>query len=275
MIQILAKALFYLGTLIPIGIGLHFILRIHENQKWLGYAAMSVVAALFFRLFMLNMELAGGLSRAFDFSMFGWVWPSILAQTYAFIVSAALLAFASMLSSRILAALGTLTVAGAYGLSGHTQTLDGSVIAGSVVAIHVLVAGFWVFAPFSLWPRAEIPMQHIRARLEQFSKVAIGAIPLMVGLGLWLAWIIAGSLEALLVTPYGRVLLLKLTVVILALGAGAINKLHVDSQLATDEVNGRRILRRTLTAEVIFFSLAILFIAAATTVFGPHFELGS
>ena len=61
-------------------------------------------------------------------------------------------------------------------------------------------------------PRAALPGPQLVDRLRRFSAIAIAAIPVLVILGFWLAWVLAGGVKGLFETNYGRLLLLKLAV---------------------------------------------------------------
>jgi putative copper export protein len=91
----------------------------------------------------------------------------------------------------------------------------------------------------------------------------------MFGLGLWLAWSLAGGPQGLFGSVYGRLLLFKLAVASLALGLGAINQRAVTRMIVANPARGRRWLATTLRADAILFTLAILIISAATTFTGP------
>jgi putative copper export protein len=92
----------------------------------------------------------------------------------------------------------------------------------------------------------------------------------MILAGLWLALIISDGPGGLFGTPYGRLLLLKTAVITGALALGAYNKVRVTDQIGSREATSLTHLRRTLSLELILFVSALVAVAAATTVFGPH-----
>lgn len=267
---ILLKALFYVGSLTGLGIGIHVALRLIEPKPWLRYAALLLAFSILLRVFSLNLEIVGALDRAFDVSMFSWVWPGIQAQVLALAAGTIVLAVASIKYTPILAMLGADFIVAGFGLSGHTQSLDGAVLAPFAVAFHVGVAGFWIMAPISLWPRSGDESDSLATKLHQFSRTAQWLVPIMIALGLWLCVEIAGSVEAVFQTTYGRLLLFKLAVILIAVGLGAFNKTYVTSRLEMGEVSARGMLKRVLALDTFLFLMAITAVAAATTLFGPH-----
>lgn len=271
---ITAKAFFYVGCLLGIGSGSHHALGIAAAYRWLWVCGLLVLLALAVRLFALNVEIAGGLANAFDVSMFGWVWPRVKTQTLTIATGGVFLILAAVMRRTWPAALGSAIVAIGFGLAGHSQGQDVPAYVPFLVIAHVAIAGFWFVAPLNLWPRHALLDQDLKHRMHRFTRAATFAVPLMVLLGLWLAFIIAGSVSALFSLSYGRLLLLKLGAITLALCLGALNKFRLTSQLEAGDPRARSHLRFTLSLEFFLFSAAIVAIAAATTVFGPHAGAG-
>ena len=65
------------------------------------------------------------------------------------------------------------------------------------VAAHAFIAGFWVVAPITLHPTARLGDDVLLARLKRFSVIAMAAIPLLLFLGVWLAFVLAGGVAPL------------------------------------------------------------------------------
>ena len=81
-------------------------------------------------------------------------------------------------------------------------------------------------------------------------------LPVLIALGAWLAWTLAGVPEKLFGTPYGRLLLANLAIGIVAMSLGALNKQVITAKVATDPATGR-------TAGLVMTGL-ILFVAASS-----------
>lgn len=267
---LLAKAAFYIGGLTAIGLGIHIAAGLSTpSPRKLRFAGVLLGLALILRLLTLNAEIMGDWYHALDFSIFAWAWPSVRAQTIAMSLGILCFIFAKGSALRLFAAIGALVTAAGFGLAGHAQALEASGLATIAVIIHVIIAGFWWFAPVSLWPRAGIDNSQLAWRMDRFSQLAIWAVPLMIALGLWLSVQISGSISSVFGTSYGRLLLLKLSVATLALTIGALNKIYLTRALRAGHRRARTMLRYALLTDLLLFTVAVLAVSAATTVFGP------
>lgn len=267
---ITTKALFYLGSLVGIGAGTHFAAGIATARQWLWFGAALAPLSVAIGLFGMNLQIVGDTARFDDFSMFGWIWPGLRDQTFAILAGAALLAAAAIARRRSLALLGAIAISVGFGLAGHAQSEGMPVWLWLLVSVHVIIAGFWLVAPLTLWPRRNLATQVISSRLRLFSQIAVVAVPILFVAGLLLAFVIGGNWVDLLSSSYGQLLMTKLAVVSTALGFGAFNKLRLTERIERNSDEGRLRLKQSLTAEFALFTGALLAIAAATTVYGPH-----
>ena len=170
--------------------------------------------------------------------------------------------------SRVVAGLGAAALSVGFGLTGHAQGLTAG-LAPIMVAAHVLIAGFWVAAPISLYPGPTLDSARLTSRLHRFSTIAVAAIPVLIALGIWLAWILTEGGEKLLVTTYGLLLLAKLAIGVIAIGVGALNKQVITAKVAADPATGKKWLRVALLCEATLFAAAIIAVSAATTIGAP------
>jgi putative copper resistance protein D len=184
-------------------------------------------------------------------------------------IGAVALAAGWRLRSRIGAGIGAGALTLSFGLTGHSQALDTPGLAPGAVALHVLIAGFWLAGPMTLWPTHKLEQAALTARVTRFSNIAVAGVPLLFALGLWLALLLAGGWTPLLTSLYGQLLLTKLAAASFALALGAYNKSVVTALLRTAPEQGRRALKRTLRLDVAFFLIALCAIAAATSLTGP------
>jgi putative copper export protein len=167
------------------------------------------------------------------------------------------------------ALLGALLISASFSVTGHTQALENPSFFPFIVTGHVVLAAFWLTAPFVLWPRNKLTDADILARTERFGSIAVVGVPLLFIGGGVLAWKLGGGLSSLATSTYGIALGAKLVAATGALGLGAINKLRVASILKNQPDHGKRELKRTLSADMILFTLALIAITLATTLFGP------
>jgi putative copper resistance protein D len=105
--------------------------------------------------------------------------------------------------------------------------------------VHLLVCAAW---PIGLLPlglllwqfagtKRPIPTADIAGIVRRFSAMALGAVVVLIGTGTLNAWCLVGSFPALWITPYGRVLLLKLAIFLAVVALGAVNLLLGKPQL--------------------------------------------
>lgn len=234
-----------------------------------GLVAVAALAAILCYAVLLlatNAQLGGAWTSALDPVTFSWVWPS--RQTQVLVLSLGLVAavVASVAKLRLLGLAASVLIGVSFALSGHAAGLDDGRLAQIGVAIHGLAASFWFIAPLVLWPRGD---RDDASAVRRFSEAAVWVAPVVFIAGGYLAWRLAGGLTELFTSPYGQLLIAKLSVALVALALGAVNKQLVSRKLAADPVNGRRLLRITLGADAALFLTALALVTWATTVSGP------
>jgi copper transport protein len=145
---------------------------------------------------------------------------------------------------------GACLIALSFALSGHAATAGPLWLSVPALTIHALCAAYWVgaFAPLLVALR-RLPRTEAHALLAAFSTRAVVAVACLVLAGVVLAALQLGTPAALIATDYGRLLLLKLALVVLLLGLGARNRLVLTPALeqGTEAVRG---LRRTIGADL-------------------------
>jgi len=147
-------------------------------------------------------------------------------------------------------------------------------------ALHVLGAGIWVGAliPLALLLRAAATEDGADARpyavlaVRRFSRAALGIVLVLAATGTWLAVTHVGNVAGLVGTSYGRLLLGKLALLIVALGFAALNRAVLLARLSGDGPSvGRPAMRRLslfVTVEA-GLALTILVVVAAMSVTPP------
>jgi len=265
----------YASALLAAGLGLHVSTQIVEragqmrplrSAVFLGGAAL-VFAML--RLMIANIQLGGSLNSIFDPATLAWTWPTLAPSSIALLFGAGLLLAAWLSQQPVLAGLASIALAAGFALTGHTQALEQPGLAPWAAGLHVLIAAFWIAAPITLWPRASLSDETVLTRSESFSRLALFIVPLLFVVGLWLAVILAGSVNALLSSSYGLLLTAKVVVAGAALALGAFNKKIVTGKLREASADGRRALTATLSFDAILFASALILVGIATTITGP------
>lgn len=212
-------------------------------------AAAAVVALVSGALWiaMTVANIGGSFASAAD----GGTWAVVLAETDFGRVWVGRLALGAVLAAvtllavrarspaldRTAAVLGAALLA-SLALLGHTQAQEGvpRTIHTGADALHLLGAGAWLggLAALALLlrPQAAVPLGLVHQALGRFSAMGMAAVGALAISGLVNGWFLVGTLQALVATTYGRVLLLKLALFGLMVALAAENRFRVTGQVA-------------------------------------------
>lgn len=167
-----------------------------------------------------------------------------------------------------LALVGALAVVASFGLTGHTGSIGAPAM--SLVTLHVIAVAYWVGALVPLYGlTAAAHQERLGSILSRFGNIAAGFVAMLVIAGLALIWLLLGSVEAVISSEYGRLVLLKLGVVTALLLLAAINKLRLTPAVAAGHPQARQQLRWSIAGEIALVIGVFIVTAAFTTVTGP------
>jgi putative copper export protein len=158
------------------------------------------------------------------------------------------------------AAAGGVTTCASYLLLGHTTQGGPRLLLAGLLLIHLLVAAFWIggLPPLAWAARRGGPAA---ARVvEGWAPIAVLAVPVLVGAGLSLAWLLVGGPRELLASRYGRALTAKVALVTALLGFAAWHRFRLAPALAANAPAAGRRLARSISAET---AIAVLVLVAA------------
>lgn len=148
------------------------------------------------------------------------------------------------------------------GLAGHAATSASPTLALAAATSHVLGAGIWIGGLFHLWrltgPASDVTL---RRALAAFHPVAMVGVALLVISGLYQSWTTLGALSDLATTAWGRLLALKLVLVLAVLALGY---KHWRSSEQAVEKGDRASLRQSIGREALI-ALAVLVVTAVLT----------
>ncbi len=272
---VIAKCLFYGGTMLLIGRVLHRLTRITEvptsNNRIDDLFILSCITVVLSSLlfFLFNAQLNGGLSGMFSMETISWVWAARGKQMILLIAGCLIIALHKTLP-KMLKLFGVLLIALSFTATGHIQTISTPIIGAIIGILHIGIASFWVAAPLSLYPSASKSHNMIIERTDRFSTLATRIIGLLFISGAILIYLMLDSVSDLWMTNYGRLLLLKIIIALVLLGIGALNKFRISKILINNTEQGKSALRSTLTIEAVLFSGIMLVLALATTITGPE-----
>jgi putative copper export protein/methionine-rich copper-binding protein CopC len=249
----------------------------------LAFAALLALAALA-RLYAQSLAMHGA-DGALDAERLGamvtrtvWGWGWMLQGGGALIAAAGFaLARRGAAAGWGLAAIATLALAPSAGLSGHAAAMTGTTGTLALVAdaLHVLAAGGWIGgllvllaagipAALRMGPGGRGPA--VAALVRAFSPTALAFAAVLVLSGTYAAVVHVGSVDALLGSRYGNVLLVKLGIFVLVFATGAYNYLRVRPALGDDAGTAR--LQRSATAEIAV-GAAVLLVTAVLVATSP------
>jgi copper transport protein len=171
---------------------------------------------------------------------------------------------------RLVLPAGAFLVAASFALSGHAATAGPGWITWPVLVLHALCAAYWVgaFAPLLLALRRLARYQAL-ALMRAFSTGAVWAVVCLVLAGVALSALQLRTPSALVTTDYGLLLLLKLALVALLLGVGAINRLILTPALAR-RAEAVSKLRRTIGVDLALAAGVVVLTAGLGTVPPPR-----
>ena len=166
--------------------------------------------------------------------------------------------------TRLLALLPAAAAIAIQPMFGHAGAATGragtTLIAAEVV--HLLAAGAWLGGLLPLWFAVRRLPPALAARAcTRFSMLGLAAVCLIVGTALVLATALVGSLPALVGTLYGRLVLLKSGLLLLALVLACRNRFVLTGRLAAVGKGARPALLRSVGIETAI-GLAIVLAAA-------------
>ncbi len=168
---------------------------------------------------------------------------------------------------------------GGFAVVGHTRAFGPAAVTLTADLLHLTVAAFWlggllglglllrgVRAPAGGSGRASGARPVVRARVDlaaaalaRFSTVAAGLVAVLAVTGGLLAWRVLGSWGAVVGTGYGRVLLVKVGVVVVVLGVAAVNRFRIVPRIGAvpSDATAWHLLRGTVAAEAALLAVVV------------------
>lgn len=281
IVAILAKAAGYAAALLAMG-GPMFITAFRKApadvlnlaRRVAVTAALTGIAILAMRFGIRAARISGmGLAGATDPMMLGFVWDSPLGTAAIWHLAGGVLVLAILSPrpiGRAVAVVGAVLIAFSYTRVGHALS-DPHLLLAACLMLHLLMAAVWIAALAPLRRAAATPGG--AAILHDFGIMASVTVPIMIVVGIVFAWIMAGSVAALIGTAYGLTLLIKIAVVSILLSLAALNKWRLVPALVAGTSGAATALRRAIVIEIGIVALILLATATLTTVTTPPVHL--
>ena len=168
--------------------------------------------------------------------------PSLLIAIFAMAIAWGARKSVGTLIGRVSTALAMAGVGLSLAASGHAATASPQWLTRPSLFLHGVAVAYWIGALPPLAVMAYRRDDGLPRVLKRFSGLAMPLVALLVLSGLVLSIIQLGSVGALIDTPYGVLLSIKLTLVILLLGLAALNRFLWTPAVARNYENTRPLL---------------------------------
>jgi copper transport protein len=153
---------------------------------------------------------------------FGWS-TSVGASTAMMVAGLAVASLGDAVRIRWITGVGAVVATTSLALGGHSAASGWMV--QTVLALHVTCAAYWLG---SLWPLlivlGRLPANEAASVVRRFSAFAVAAVALLAVCGLVIAASRVSDIGAAVATGYGRLLIVKLTLVGVLISVAAINR---------------------------------------------------
>lgn len=236
-------------------------------------AAWAGIASLLAHTWLEAARMAGELSGLQDPTLIKLLLRSPVVVVLAVRVLSLCLSFAALRGhgtfQTIAGVFGAALFAATFALSGHSATHPERALLAPTLMLHLLIVGFWFgsLLPLRVVSRHEEPATAARI-VERFSELAVWTVPLIFAAGLLLLWRLLPGMEALR-TPYGLLLLGKISGFSLLMLLAALNKWRLGPRMGTSPA-ARDVFRRSVLAEFLLVSSVLAMTAVMTTFFSPE-----
>lgn len=281
-VTVLSKVLIYIGFAVLAGCLFfsHFkniYTACTRTEKTMLFLAL--IGSLLWFFAQVGAMAEEGVMGAFDADLISMMWSSSVGEVTVFRVTGfaaalvVLLCFSDTNSKllylqRCMLLLSLTTIAFSFTLIGHISS-QGSVDK-AILFVHVLIMAWWIGALYPL-KRAcsQLDTRELYYVMAKFGQHASFVVGILFIAGLGLAYSLLGSLENLVNSRYGRMLIMKLLLVssILMLAVRHKYKLvpNLKSALGSSKLN------KSISIEMLIAFLILLITAGLTSIVGPDY----
>ncbi len=280
---VLLKALTYAATLAAAG-GVFFLsycrglLLEGERQRIRRLIGRLTLAAGFVscvRIAVLSASISGDFSGMFDASMVSLVLSGGEGRATGLRLAGLSLVIIAVFSGRglVLASIGAVVAAGSFAAVGHAHAVASSALPTLMLSVHLLCIAFWLGALTPLLLIAgEAGVARAAAIAARFGTAALWVVGLLVIAGAIVLSVLLDGVGQLWTTRYGRLVSLKLGLVVALLSLAAFNKLRLTPRLRAGDSSVILTFRRSIEAEMLIAGSILWVTAAFTTITGPGLE---
>ncbi|MBB5046355.1 copper transport protein [Rhodopseudomonas rhenobacensis] len=160
-------------------------------------------------------------------------------------------------AARAAAVAAMLCVGATLALSGHAASATPRALASTAVFLHGVSLAFWIGALWPLYQAMNAPGEAALPTLRRFSNAIPWAVASLLGSGVALTLIELPRPDALWRSDYGRVLMIKLALVLILLAIAAGNRAWLTPRIARGGDKPRRLLRRSIVVELALVAIIL------------------
>ncbi|OJF68973.1 copper-binding protein [Alteromonas sp. V450] len=245
-----------------------------------GWIFVGLVANFIWFIASTGAMAEDGIRGALDSDMIELMWGSSIGEVtfYRSIgFSIAIFAFVFFVYSKptkikryvlhLLYLCSLLLLAYSFSVLGHVSEL--AWLERITLIFHVLLIAWWMGALLPLrYACSVLAHNELFILMEKFGKQAVPMVTLIIIAGLWLSIQLVGSIDALVTTSYGQVLLFKLILVNLILLLAARHKFKLVPAL--NNSTGREMLSKSISIEIVIALAILVTTSALTSLVGPE-----
>lgn len=276
LLSILSKFALYIGILFAVGTVFYRLMFEHDGARAIFSfrKATSIFSVIGLAAALASYEiraanLVGDFSGMFDPEILGILWQTPVGTALLMrVIGLSLLLFGLFVSwGRIISIFGSLVALASFIQIGHVTESNGYLLQ-VLLLVHLVGIALWLGILLPLYRLSANPA-HLEVTADiahRFGQIATLFVPILLIAGGWLALKLAGSIEVLLTTEYGRTLLLKIALVAVLLALATANKLRFVPALRRGDQTALSHLNLSVRIEGLFVLLILITTAVLTSV---------
>ncbi len=263
------KVLLYIGLFLGVG-GAFALTWLAQGVRWgQRFVIAAILCGLIAAPLSLGFQGLDALGAPFARLTQPLIWRTGLATSFGWTVMIGLVALGLGLLSlagpragaRPLALAGLAGVGAALAASGHASAAEPQWLTWPMVFLHGVGIAFWAGALLPLGLALSSQSAEAGTFLRRFSRAIMPVVAVLAAAGIVLAIIQVQTPEALINTAYGRLLLIKLTLLVFLFTLAAVNRWRLTASAEAGATEVRRRLTRSISVEMLIV-LAIFGVAA-------------
>ncbi len=275
--SLIAKIFLYLSVMGAAGLSFFKVVFPQNSDLIAGktiiiLATGGILAAIMGYL-LRGAALTGDMTGLYDLEMLGVLWETHVGSAFLYRIVGLLLILVGcilMNYGAVIAALGAVITLWSFTRIGHVTDVE-TIYASTLLLLHLCVAAFWIGALYPIYQsiKGTLSLDIAASLAERFGLIASILVPILIIAGVILSWLLVGSWGVLFTSIYGRVLILKISIVAVLLALAAVNKLRFVPSL----LNGSQKAAKHLGLSIKFEVICVVGVLCVTAILTSTVEL--